>query len=49
MWELSIKELGCNSYSLMKVGKYYVNLDIKWDTVVVVTKIFNCIYIDWFI
>ena len=28
MGELSIKELGCNSYSL-KVGKYYFNLDIK--------------------
>ena len=29
MRELSIKEFGCNSYSLMEVGKYYVNLDIK--------------------
>ena len=29
MRELSIKELRCSSYSLVKVGEYYVNLDIK--------------------
>ena len=49
MWELSIKELGCNSYSFMKVGKYYVTLDITWVIVAVVIKIFNCTHIIWFI
>ena len=29
MRELSVKELVCNSYSLTKDGKYYVNSDIK--------------------
>ena len=30
MWGLSVKELGCNSYSSVKVGKYYVNSNSKW-------------------
>ena len=44
MWELSAKELGCNSYNLMEFDKYYVNLDSKWVTVAVVTKIFICLF-----
>ena len=49
MSELSVEEFGCNSYSLMKVGKYWVNLDIKWVVVTVVIKLFNFIHIIWFI
>ena len=29
MRELSVRYLGCNSCSLIKVGNYYVNLGIK--------------------
>ena len=45
MWELSAKELGCNSYNLMEFDKYYVNLDSKWVTVAVVIKIFMFIFL----
>ena len=48
MRELSISELGWNSYSLIKVGECYVNLDSSWVIVAVVIKIFNAIHIIWF-
>ena len=48
MRELSISELEWNSYSLIKVGEYYVNLDSSWVIVAVVIKMFNAINIIWF-
>ena len=45
MWELSVRQLGCNSCSLIKVGNHYVNLGIRWVTVAVVIRISYCINI----